>query len=340
MNQPPDSFVTVTEARLLAAAEACFVAAGMPQDHAAIVARLLVNSDLRGVRSHGTRQVNGYCRQLAAGILNPHPVIRVVRETPAVVAVDGDGGLGYVPMVQATQMAIDRARDTGMGMATVRGIGHYGAAGHYCRMCMEAGCIGFSVQGSVGHGNAAGAEEKPQLAYFGNPPICFGLPGKDSAGVVLDAATRILADYQTGPEFDALIPQIPAAFFKSVGYTAVAALMGGGLAGLMERSAEDNTRWPRARAGGTILAIRIDAAVDEEAFYAEVDRMVKDVAATYEPFPGHDRALLPGTIEAERMDQYRRSGIPYGTDEQEELREVCERLEVALPWDEERKSTA
>ena len=305
----------------------------MPVEQASIVARLLVNSDLRGVRSHGTRQVNGYCAQLATGTLNPQPQISILRETAAVVAVDGDGGLGYVPMVQATEMAIARAQEVGLGMATVRGIGHYGAAGHYCRMCMEAGCIGFSVQGSTGHGKAAGGGTKPQLAYFGNPPICFALPGKNSPGVVLDAATRILADDQTGPEFDALIPMIPAAFFKSVGYTAVAALMGGGLAGVMERSEPARRRWPGAQAGGTILAIRIDAAVDEEAFREEVDRMVSDVGDTFEPFPGYDRALLPGAIEAERFAQYRREGIPYGEGEQEQTRAVCARLHVPLPWD-------
>ena len=333
MNQPPQEFVTVAEERLLSCATDCFEKSGMPTEHAAIVARLLVNSDLRGVRSHGTRQVNGYCSQLDSGVLNPHPQIHTMRETAAVVAVDGDGGLGYVPMVQATEMAIARAQETGLGMATVRGIGHYGAAGHHCRMCMEAGCIGFSVQGSVGHGNATGSETKPQLAYFGNPPICFALPGRNSPGVVLDAATRILADDQTGPEFDALIPMIPAAFFKSVGYTAVAALMGGGLAGVMECSQETRTRWPLARGGGTILAIRVDAAVDEEAFRTEVDRMVQDVADTFEPFPGQDRALLPGAIEAERFAQYREQGIPYGAGEQQQLREVCTRLCVPLPWD-------
>jgi LDH2 family malate/lactate/ureidoglycolate dehydrogenase len=332
MNQPPEESVIVSEQSLLAFATSCFERAGVPTEHAAIVARLLVNCDLRGVRSHGTRQVNGYCKQFDDGILNPIPKIQIVRETAAVVAVDGDGGLGYVPMVQATEMAITRARDVGLGMATVRGIGHYGSAGHYCRMCMEAGCIGFSVQGSVGHGNASGSPSKPQLAYFGNPPICFALPGKESAGVVLDAATRILADYQNGPEFDALIPVIPAAFFKSVGYTAVAALMGGGLAGVMERSDEARQRWPRARGGGTILAIRIDAAVDEEAFREEVDRMVRDVGETYEPFPGLDRALLPGTIEAERFEQYRRQGVPFGAGEQEQVQEVCMRLDVPLPW--------
>lgn len=332
MNRPPETFVTVREKRLLAFATACFAAAGAPDDHAALLSRLLVNSDLRGVRSHGTRQVDGYCRAFEDGILNPDPQVRVVRETPAVVALDGDGSLGYLPMVRATEMAIARARELGLGMATVRGIGHYGSAGHYCRMCMEAGCIGFSVQGGAGHGNAAGSDRKPQLAYFGNPPICFALPGRDSPGVVLDAATRILADYQNGPEFDALIPKIPAAFFKSVGYTAVAALMGGGLAGVTVRDAAASERWPRARNGGTILAIDIAAAVDADAFYDEVDRMVRDVEATYEPFPGHDRALLPGAIEAERFAQHRRDGIAFGDMEQDAVRAVSERLDIPLPW--------
>ena len=78
----------------------------------------------------------------------------------------------------------------------------------------------------------------------------------------------------------------------------------------------------------------VDAAVDEAAFRAEVDRMVRDVAESYEPFPGHDRALLPGTIEAERFEHYRREGIPFGEEEQERVRRVARRLGVELPFEE------
>lgn len=335
MNQPPESYVVVDEVRLLSFAQACFEAAGAETEHAQVVSRLLVNSDLRGVRTHGTRQVDGYCRAFEEGILNPNPQIRVVSDRGAIVCLDGDGSLGYLPMVRATDIAIERAKTHGLGMATVRSIGHYGSAGHYCRMCMDAGCVGFSVQGGRNHGRSE-ADPKPQLAFFGNPPICFAIPGKDSPGVVLDAATRILADYQRGPEFEALIPMIPAAFFKSVGYTAVAALLGGGLAGVTVVEEEVANRWPRARNGGMILAIDIDAAVDLDAFHAEVDRMVRDVAATHAPFPGQERALLPGAIEAECMEQYRREGIPFGVMEQEAVRSVSERLGIRLPWEGDR----
>jgi LDH2 family malate/lactate/ureidoglycolate dehydrogenase len=337
VNQPPEEYVVVTEPQLLRFSQNCFESAGLRGDHAQLISRLLVNSDLRGVRSHGTRQVDGYCAAFEAGQLNPDPTVSVINDHGAVVAMDGDGSLGYLPMVRATEAAIERAKQHGLGMATVRSIGHYGSAGHYCRMCMEADCIGFSVQGSRNHGRAnpdrLPSDPKPPLAFFGNPPICFAIPGRDSPGVVLDAATRILADYQRGPEFEELIPLIPAAFFKSVGYTAIAALLGGGLAGVSGGEGTVHERWPRARSGGMILAIRIDAAVDLDAFHSEVDRMVRDVAESFEPFPGHDRALLPGAIEAERMAQHRLDGIKFGAMEQEAVRRVCERHTVTLPWD-------
>ena len=243
MNRPPEAFVHVDEERLLNFSTACFEKAGVPHEHAALISRLLVNSDLRGVRSHGTRTVNRYCAGFESGSLNPNPNIRVIHETPTAVVLDGNGTLGYLPMVRATEHAIAKAKEVGIGMGLVRYIGHYGSAGHYARMCNEAGCIGFSVQGSRNHGNAGNRDPKPQLGYFGNPPICFAIPSGEEPPVVLDAATCIMADYQRGPEFDALLSIIPAAFFKSIGYTAVAHLLGGGLTGFTEPAPEDTAKW-------------------------------------------------------------------------------------------------
>ena len=334
MNQPPESFVRVQEDRLLAFSTACFEKAGLAHDHAALISRLLVNSDLRGVRSHGTRTVSGYCGGFEGGSMNPRPNVRLIHETPTAVVLDGDGTLGYLPMVRATEHAIAKAKDVGIGMGLVRHIGHYGSAGHYSRMCMEAGCIGFSVQGYQGQGNAGGQDAKPQLGYFGNPPICFAIPSENEPPVVLDAATCIMADYQRGPEFDTLLSVIPAAFFKSMGYTAVASLLGGGLTGFtIPDSEEVHKRWPGVRHGGMALAIHVDAVVPEAAFRTETDRMVRDVRETYEPMPGTDRALLPGAIEEERFEVHRRDGIRYGEMEQESARAASERLGVSLPWD-------
>ena len=111
----------------------------------------------------------------------------------------------------------------------------------------------------------------------------------------LTAATSIMADYQRGEEYDALLSLIPAAFFKSVGYTAVAGLLGGGLTGYtLPDDKGVSERWSGgARLGGMVLAIHVDAVVPEAVFRAETDRMVRDVRETFEPMPGYDRALLP-----------------------------------------------
>lgn len=336
MNNPPESYVLVSEERLLAFATACFERAGVEQEQAAAISRLLVNSDLRGVRSHGTRTVNGYCRSLAEGKLNPRPAIRQVHETPTAVVYDGDGGLGYVPMLRATEGALAKARQVGLGMGLVRYCGHYGSGGHYARLCMEQGCIGFSVQGYREQGrygnDGGGPNPDAHLGYFGNPPICFAIPGGDGPPVVLDAATCILADDQRGPEYEALFSVIPAAFFKSIGYGAVASLMGGGLTGFT-LSDEIRTRWPGARNGGMVLAIHIDSVLPEAIFRAETDRMSRDIGETYTPMPGTERALLPGAMEEERLRLHRREGVRYGEMEQAAARDVCGRLGVALPWD-------
>jgi len=335
MNNPPENFVLVSEERLLAFATACFEKVGMTPEHAASTSRLLINSDLRGVRSHGTHTVNGYTRAMAEGTLNPRPAIRQVHETPTAVVIDGDGGLGYAPMLQATAGAIAKAKTVGIGMGLVRYCGHYGSGGHYARLCMDEGCIGFSVQGYRDQGrygnDGGGPNPDAHLGYFGNPPICFAVPGQDGPPVVLDAATCILADDQRGSEYEALFSMIPAAFFKSIGYGAVASLMGGGLTGFT-LSDEVRTHWSSARNGGMVLAINIDAVVPEAVFRAETDRMTRDIGETYTPMPGTSRSLLPGAIEEERLQAHRRDGVRYGEMEQAAAREASARLEVKLPW--------
>ena len=334
VNRPPESFIPVSEDRLLAFSIACFEQAGLDRDHAHLISRLLVNSDLRGVRSHGTRQVNGYCSAFEDRKLNPAPAIRVIHETPTAVVVDGDVTLGYWPMVDATNKAIEKAKALGMGMGLVRNIGHYGSAGRYTRICMEQGLVGFSVQGTRNHGNAKGAEKKPQIGYFGNPPLCFAIPAGEEPPVVLDVATRILADYQRSPEFDDLLTRIPAAFFKSIGYGAVANLLGGGLAGITTPGADESViRWPGAPSGGMVLAIDIGSVIPQQTFEDAVDRYVRDIRDTHDPLPGYARALLPGAIEEERFKTHRENGIRYGEMEQTAAREVSDRLGVALPWE-------
>ena len=192
MNRPPEEFVRVQEQAMMDFGVACFDKAGLDREHAQILTRLLVNSDLRGVRTHGSRNINGYCNTFEQGHANPRPDIGLVQQTAATAVLDGDGTLGYLPMVRAAELAVETAKSAGIGMVVSRPIGHYGSAGHYARICMENGCVGFSVQGYIGQGDARGAEEKPQIGYYGNPPISFAIPGAASRGGGARLPRRVL----------------------------------------------------------------------------------------------------------------------------------------------------
>ncbi|NKB70124.1 MAG: hypothetical protein GKR89_23875 [Candidatus Latescibacteria bacterium] len=338
MNRPPEEFIRVQEDRLLAFAAACLEKAGLESEHAALVSRLLTNSDLRGVRSHGTQAAWRYCMEHERGQLNPRPQIEIVHDTPAAVVLNGDGGLGYMPAMQATELAIARAMEVGIGMGLVRGIGHYGSAGHYTRVCQAAGCIGFSVQGPEGYGDYMGnprrREGTPSLGRFGCPPMSWALPGGDEPAVVLDGGTPTIMGLRDRAAFDQVMGQIPSGIFKGVGHTAVSNLLSAGLTGLALPDVRKlRQRYPGAMEGCMVLAIHIGAFVPEALFRAESDQLVSDVREQYTPLPGYDRSLMPGAIEEELAHEHGAHGIRYGDHEQETARKLSEHYEVALPWD-------
>ncbi len=334
MNRPPEQARLVPADQLQAFAAACFKAAGMRAGHADQLAELLTNSDLRGVRSHGTRQVPGYSRALRDRQLNPDAQLEVVQETENTVLVDGDGGLGYAPMMMATELAIPKAKARGVALGAARHLGHYGSAGHYVRRAMADGCTAFSVQGHhpswFGEG---GGNKGQQSAYWGNPPICFGLPSQEEPPLVLDAATCIMADYQRGPQFDALQELIPAAFFKSMGYTGVATALGGTFVGMSNpRAAAVHEKWPAARAGGLIIVMNLGVFAPPEEVRSGVDLLVRGVRETMAPVTGYPEATLPGTVEHRKDQQYRKTGVPVALEDLEALEKAGQEFGVAPGW--------
>ena len=78
---------------MLAFSTGCFEKSGLLNDHAALISRLLVNSNLRGVDTHGTQNTDGYCRDFQDGRHDPWPDIRIIHETPTSVALGGNGTL-------------------------------------------------------------------------------------------------------------------------------------------------------------------------------------------------------------------------------------------------------
>ena len=122
-----------------------FVKLGVPEEDAAICADILIESDKRGIESHGVNRFKPiYVDRIIDGILNPVTEFEVVRETKTTAVIDGHNGMGMVIAYKAMKMCMEKAKKYGMGMVAVRNSTHYGFAGYYVTMATDADMIGIT----------------------------------------------------------------------------------------------------------------------------------------------------------------------------------------------------
>lgn len=165
-----------------------FVGYGIPREDAEICADVLLESDKRGIESHGVNRFKPiYLDRIRDGIQNPITNFEIVKETPTTAVVDGHDGMGQVIGYKAMKMAINKAKEYGMGMVVVRNSCHYGIAGYYATMACNEGCIGMT-----------GTNARPSVAptfgvegMFGTNPLTVGIPSDEDFDFLLDCASSI-----------------------------------------------------------------------------------------------------------------------------------------------------
>ena len=165
-----------------------FVGYGIPRDEAEMCTDVLLESDKRGIESHGCNRFKPiYLDRIKAGIQSPTTNFEILKETETTAVVDGHNGMGQVIGTKAMQMAIDKAKKYGMGMVVVRNSCHYGIAGYYTSMATEQGCIGMT-------GTNARPSVAPTLGtegMFGTNPFTLGVPSDEAFDFNFDCATSI-----------------------------------------------------------------------------------------------------------------------------------------------------
>ena len=326
MNRPPDSGTRVPPAAMESFVAAVAEAAGLASDLSATLASLLTQNDLRGVWSHGTRQVATYARLLKAGTLNPRPRPTVVKESPVSVVVDGDGSLGYFAALKATRLAIDKAQQTGIALGASRNHGHFGAAGIYARMPLQYGLVTFVTSGHQLKLQPGGTP----FSAGGGSPMAFSAPAGDEDPLVLDFGA--LHDLYAGnPYRDELMEKAPGLVLRAMGLGTVCQSWGGLLTGLPLDPAHAQRDWEGANQGALIITFRPDLVSDGKRFQAQVAAYSRAVAAL-QPVPGYERAYLPGGVEAEQDRVQREKGILLADDHRAVLEEIAGEVGVATPW--------
>jgi L-2-hydroxycarboxylate dehydrogenase (NAD+) len=164
-----------------------FVGVGVPEKDAAICADVLIEADKRGIESHGCARLQMYYARIKRNQQLPITKLTTVREAPATVRLNANNGMGQVAAKKAMQMAIDKAKKYGIGMAVVENSNHFGIAGYYVLMATEQDCIGI-----------CGTNTRPAIAptwsvepMLGTNPLTIGVPTDWNFPWVADHATSI-----------------------------------------------------------------------------------------------------------------------------------------------------
>lgn len=325
MNNPPKHHRPVEYDRLESFVARAGTAVGLPDEKASLLARLLSTNDLRGVFSHGTRQIATYARLMRDGVLNNKPEISTVQETAVSLFLDGDGGLGYFPSYEGTTRLAEKARESGIAVLATRNHGHFGAAGIYARIPLQHDLLTYVTSGH----QLRLTDESPLYSAAGGSPMAFSVPSKDGDPIVVDFGC--MHDlYANDPHRDEVARLTPGLVLRSIGLGEICQTWGGFLTGLgLDKPAQPG-KWEGANQGALMISFRIDLFSDPEEFKAKVGSYIERIR-TLSPIPGFEESFAAGAVEALREREYREQGVPVDDEHMGLLTKLADELGIDPP---------
>lgn len=158
---------------------------GFSPEDSGITADVLLAADRRGIMSHGVARLATYMRRLGNGLIAPDADMKIVKETPVSLVVDGSAGMGHPVAYRTMKKCIDKAKSGFMCLASIRNSNHYGIAGYYTQMALDENMIGISMTNS----ESLVVPTFGKDAFLGTNPISIGVPAADCRPFLLDMAT-------------------------------------------------------------------------------------------------------------------------------------------------------
>lgn len=344
-----------------------FERVGVPYDDAVICADVLMESDRRGIESHGCNRFKSiYIDRINSNIQNPVTEFEIIKETATTAVVDGHNGMGMIVGYKAMEMAIEKAKKYGMGMVAARNSTHYGIAGYYATMATKKGLIGIT-----------GTNARPSIAptfgvenMLGTNPLTIGLPTDEEFPFVLDCATsitqrgkieyyartgkdtpsgmvigqdgssltnskQILIDLTNGEAALAPLGGIgeELAGYKGYGYATVveilsAALQAGSYLKMLSGIGEQGEKVPY-HLGHFFIAIDTEAFMGEDSFRKTAGDILRSLRAS-KLSPGENRIFTAGEKEYLTWLDRKDKGVPMGESLQKDF--IAIRDTLKLPY--------
>jgi len=358
----------ISAERVHAQIVAVLAAWGMAGDLVRITADVMVATDLSGVDSHGISMLMEYERARKLGKLNVAARPRVARETPVTALIDADAGMGHPAAVMGMELAIKKARLSGLAAVCVNNSHHFGAAGYYANLAVRQGMIGLVTSATR---NIGVVPTRAAVPVLGTNPLAFAAPAGRNNPFLLDMATSTVAsnkvkvyDLQgkdlplgwvmdgkgqtvtdSAEGFDILYNRDTGGLtplggveemssYKGYGLAMMVHILGGTLSGASFSPIRERTQRPDQpdNLGHFFLAIDPDAFRDDGGFVSDLDEAIDVLHATPPADPARP-VLVPGDPEAATRAERRRDGIPFPDTLIEKLRGVCQSCGAAFLLD-------
>lgn len=331
-----------------------FVKAGLSKKEAGICMDSFILSDLRGIKTHGTTHLKGYCDRLQKGTAVPGSQIDIQETGVSSLVVDAKHAVGMSAAMLVMEKCIEKAKQSGVCFATVHNGCHFGFGGYFPMKAAEQGMIGFCVANTPALVAPFGGADP----VLGTNPISVAVPAGRYPAFVLDMATSIVAkgkislalkegrtipstwavDKDGNPTSDPAAANVgallPAGGAKGYGLGLLVSVLSSALAG-----GDMDTDIPRfweqpeqmTNIGYFMGCIDISKFMDLNLFKNRIDAVFDNVTAS-RPAPGFERVMIPGEIELKASKQWEKDGIELSDATLKEFFELAERYHIEYPF--------
>ena len=345
---------TVRPSQLQEFACQLLAAGGASAAEANIVARSLVEANLRGYDSHGVMRVPYYVQAIKDGEVVPGEELTVLDDGPSRVVADGNWGFGQVQAVRLLKLLAGKAHASGQAIGTMTHSGHIGRLGEYCELAAAEGLVSLLMVNS--HGAAVRvAPPGGKAPRLSTNPLAIGVPF-EGGPLVLDFSTSATAegkvrvkkiagqpcpegwliDCEGRPTTDpatlygnppgSILPMGGPQAYKGFGLGLMIEIFTGAISGgVCARPV------PYAKKGNCVFAMLVDPARygGADHFRGEVSQLV-DYIKSCPRVDECDEILLPGDPERRLLAKRSTEGIPLDEENWNALVKLGEKLGVAV----------
>ncbi len=309
-----------------------------------IVADVTLDGDLKGFTSHGLGRFPQYIKGLKCGTIKTDTDIEIEKETISTALLNGNHRFGHVVAYYAMEIAMEKARETGIGMVGVHDSNHFGVAGYYSDMAIMQDLIGVIIANTEPAVAPIGGKEP----IIGTNPLSVGIPSHKNyvsvdmatsataRGKLLEAMRKgekipenIALDSEGNPTID---PQtalkgsiLPFGAHKGYALAFMIEILAGPLVKAAFGKAVTGTANPAEICTKGDMMIAIDPSIfgDIDDFKREVDEFVKEVK-------GSGNVFIPGDMEVGNIKRYMDEGLPLDERLLSQLKEISQDLSLDL----------